>query len=267
MCALFSPEILEAVAVKGLIKLFLWWYTYCEVLRANQHFFQKDLLQPLSKQEVSYWILRVTSQQSANLKILLLCLKLQTSTLLVCSKLCKFQNSSFMVKSLQISTLLVCLKVCKFQDSSCMVKSLQISKLFLYGQKSANFKTLLVWSKVCKFQLFLYGQKSANFKTLLVWSKACKFQNSSCMFKSLQISKLLLVRSKVCKFQNSSCMVKSLQISTLLFVWSKVCKFQNSSCMVKSLQISKLFLYVWNSANFKTCLVCSTHKGVKQCSR
>ena len=61
-------------------------------------------------------------------------------------------------------------------------------------------------------------------------------------------------------------MVKSLQISTLL-VCSKVCKFQNSSCMAKSLQISKLFLYGQKSANFKTCLVCSTHKGVKQCSR
>ena len=130
--------------------------------------FQKDLLQPLSKQEVSYWILRVTSQQSANLKILLVCLKLQILTLLVCSKLCKFQNSSCMVKSLHILTLLVCSKVCKFQNSSsCKVKSLQIW-------------TLLVWSKACKFQLFLYGQKSANF-------------NSSCMFKSLQISKLLFL--------------------------------------------------------------------------
>ena len=184
MCALFSPEILEAVAVKGLIKLFLWWYTYCEVLRANQHFFQKDLLQPLSKQEVSYWILRVTSQQSANLKILLLCLKLQTSTLLVCSKLCKFQNSSCMVKSLQISTLLVCLKVCKFQDSSCMVKSLQISKLFLYGQKSANFNSSCMVKSLQISKLFLYGQKSANFRTLLVCLKLCKFQNLSCMFNT-----------------------------------------------------------------------------------
>ena len=88
-----------------------------------------------------------------------------------------------------------------------MFKTLKIPKLFLYGQKSEHFKTLLVWSKVCKFQLFLYVQKSANFKTLLVWPKLCKFQNSSCMAKSLQISKLFLYGQKSANFK--TCLVCS----------------------------------------------------------